>query len=175
MILYKKQSGFTLVETLIYMALFAMLSGLLISSLVAMLRSYTEMRAQNDILSSARVAMERMTREIREADSVDTTSSTLGSSPGILKLNTTTSGGSAKTVQFSKNGTSGVIEILDSSDGTARSLTGTKVSVTSLIFRNITTTAGSAVRIEMTLQELRGGSSGRSFDFYDTVALRGSY
>lgn len=167
------QSGFTLLETLIYIALFALLSILLISSLVALLRSYTETRAQHDVLDSARISMERMTREIRGASSVDTAASTLGSSPGVLKLNTTDASGTAKTVQFSVS--SNVLKLLDSVDGTTRDLTGSKVSITSLTFRNITTTAGSAVRVEMTIQEMRGGSSGRSFDFYDTVALRGSY
>lgn len=170
-----KIKGFTLVETLIYVALFGMLSVFLIYSLTTMLKSYTEMRARHDVLNSARVVLERITREVRGADSIDTASSTLGSSPGVLKLNTTDSGGTAKTVQFSKNGTSGLIEILDSADGTARVLSGSKVSVSSLVFRNITTSSGEAVRVELTLQQLRGGSSGSSYSFYDTIALRGSY
>ena len=169
------KKGFTLVETLIYVALFGMLSIMLVSSLTAMLRSYTEMRARHDVLNSARVVLERVTREVRGADSVDVGSSTLGTSPGVLKLNTTDSGGTSKTVQFSKNGTSGLIEILDSSDGTARVLSGTKATVTSLIFRKITTTSGEAVRVELVLTQARGGSSGSSFNFYDTIALRGSY
>jgi hypothetical protein len=89
-----------------------------------------------------------------------------------LKLNTTTSGGTAKTVQFSLS--SGVLKLTDSTDGTARDITGSKISITSLIFREITTTNGSAVRIEITIQSTRSGSA-KTITLYDTVALRGSY
>ncbi|MBP6884387.1 MAG: hypothetical protein KBC17_01015 [Candidatus Pacebacteria bacterium] len=166
------QGGYSFVETIVYLALFVTVSVVLIGSLFSMMKIYTETRVDNDLLDSAHVSMERMTREIRGATSIDTSASTLGTSPGVLKLNSTTSGGSAKTVQFSLS--SGVLKLTDSTDGTARDVTGSKTSVTSLIFRNITTTNGNAVRIEITIQSTRSGSA-KTITLYNTVALRGSY
>ena len=165
------QSGFTLVEVIIYAVLFAALSIVLINSLIVMLRAFNETRVNNDLMESAQTSIERMTREIRTADSIDTGVSVFASNPGTLKLNTTDASGTAKTVQFDR--TSNAVRFTD--NGTVSgNLTGAQVSVTSLIFRNITTTEGSAVRIEMTLQSLRS-SANRSVTIYDTVALRGSY
>jgi len=166
-----KQSGFTLVEVILYTVLFAALSVVLINCLLIMLRAYTETRVNDDLLESAQVSLERMTREIRIAKSVDTTTSVFGSSPGTLKINTTDASGTAKTEQFDVS--SSALRFTD--NGTVSgNITGAKVSVTSLVFRNITTTAGTAVRIEMTLQSLRS-SSNKSITVYDTVAMRGSY
>ncbi len=166
------QSGVGLIETIIYLALFITISVVLIGSLFGMMRSYTQTRIDNDLTDSAHVAVERMTREIRGALSIDTTTSDFDSNPGVLKLNALDSGGSAKTVQFSV--ASSVLQMTDSTDGTARDLTGSKVTVTSLIFRKIVTAKGSAVRVEMTLQSTRAGSS-KTINLYDTAALRGSY
>jgi type II secretory pathway pseudopilin PulG len=167
------ESGYSLVEVILYMTLFAMLSTVLIGSLFGMSRSYKSARVTNDLLDSSQVSIERMTREIRGAVSLDMTSSVFTSDPGVLKLNTTDSGGTPKTVQFNISGAN-TLELTDSTDGTPRDLTGENVAVTSLVFRNITTTAGSAVRIEMTLESTRA-PGGKTLSLTDTAALRGSY
>ncbi len=170
----KKSGGFTIVEMIIYTALFAALSVMLINVLLVMLKSYTQMRASHDFLDSGSVVLERVTREIRGASSIDAVTSVFNSSPGVLKLNTTDAGGAAKTVQFSRSA-GNVLQMLDSTDGTARDLTGPKISVTSLIFRSMTTTKGKAVRLEMTLQSTRAGATSRTITLYDTATLRSSY
>lgn len=167
-----KNSGYSLVETVLYMALFVTLSTVLISSLFGMTRAYTQARVNNDLLDSAHVSMERMTREIRGATSLDTGVSVFATNPGILKLNTTDASLTPKTVQFAV--ASGVLELTDSTDGTPTALTGSKISVDSLIFRNITTTEGSAVRIEMTLTSTRTPAH-KTISLFDTVTLRGAY
>ncbi len=163
--------GVTLVEVLLYSALLAVLSVALINCLLVMLRSYTETRVNDDLLESAQVSLERISREVRSGTGADTATSVFGTSPGILKINTTDSGGTAKTEQFDVS--SGALRFTD--NGTlSGNITGAHVSVTSLIFRNITTTAGSAVRIELTLRSLRS-SSNKSITVYDTIAFRGDY
>lgn len=165
----KNSKGFTLVETLIYVLLFAILSIFLINTLLVMLRSYTEVRVNDDILDAAHTSMERMTREIRGSASSTITSITSTSSS--LLLNTTDASGTAITEQF--DATSSALEFRY--NGTVSgNLTGSHVSVTSLIFRGITTTAGYAIRIEMIIQSLRSPTN-KSMLFTDTVALRGSY
>lgn len=167
-----QSSGFTIIEILLYCALFITISAMLIGSLLGMMRGYNGTRINNDLLDSGQVAMERMTREIRGAVSVNTGSSTFATSPGVLVLNSLDSGGSAKTVRFGLS--SGVLQITDSTDGTARDLTGSKITVTSLVFRNVVTTNDTAVRVEMTLQSNRSGT-GKSITLYNTIVLRGGY
>lgn len=168
----KGTQGFTLVETLIYVSLFAVLSVFLINSLLIMMSSYTTVRANNDILDAAHNSYERLSREIRSAQSIDNIVSVFGVNPGILKLNTTDSSGSSITEQFNLNSGTGNLEFTN--NGTlVGDLNGGHVEITSLIFRKITTAVGSAVKIEMTIQS--GRMPSLSMDFTDTIVLRGDY
>jgi len=165
-----RERGYSPLEWIMYIALFAAISVFLINAILIMTRGYAQTRVNRELMESAQVSMERVTREIRTAESLDTGVSVFGSTPGTLRLNTTTSAGAAKTVQFALS--SGGVVFTD--NGTlSGNLTGEKVSVTSLIFRNITTSSGAAVRVEMTLQSLRPGA--KTISVYDTVALRGAY
>ncbi len=166
-----RETGVTLIEIILYAAMFAALSVILIKCLLVMLRSYTETRVNDDLLEAAQVSIERVSREVRSAISVDPSSSTFGTSPGVLQINTTNTSGVAKTEKFDLS--SGALRFTD--NGTVSgNFTGAQVSVTSLIFRNITTPSGGAVRIEMTIQSLRKPST-KTISVYDTIVLRGSY
>ena len=163
--------GTTLVELLVYVAIMAVLSVLIINSLITMFKSFSETRSNRDLLESGTLVMERMSREIRGANSADAGVSVFGSSPGTLKLNTTDSGGAAKTVQFSVS--SGALQFTD--NGTlSGNLTAANISVSSLIFNQITTAHGTAVKVSVTLTDTRSTNS-RSANFYDTVIMRGAY
>ena len=161
----KQEAAFTLMETLIYIALFAILSVFLINTLLLMFNSYTQVRVNNDLMDASHVSMERLTREIRGSISSDTTTA------GVLKLNTTDASGNPETEQFDVAGSALELTVNSVLSGT---LTGGHVSVTSLVFRTISTVSGSAVRIEMTIQSLRSQSN-KSISITDTIALRGSY
>ncbi len=164
--------GFSLIETIVYIALFIVISTVLVSTLFGMLHAYTELRVNDDLLDAEHVSMERMTREIRNAIAIDPASS-FGSDPGTLTLDAKDGAGSPKTVEFDVS-PSGALEVVDSTDGAASALTGSKVRVTSLIFRNITDATGSAVRVEVTFESLRS-SVGESVTVSDTAVIRGSY
>ena len=145
-----------------------MLSMLLIDCMIVMSKSYVETRANRDLLDSMNIPLERMTRDIRGASSLVSDGSTIfGSSPGSLKLRN--SDGSTESFALS----SGAVSFTDT-DGSSSNITSNQVIVDSLIFRNISTSVGSAVKIEMTLHSLRSASS-RSISLSDTVVLRGQY
>jgi type II secretory pathway pseudopilin PulG len=168
----KMAGGYSLVEMVVYMALFITLSTVLVGALAGLSRAYTEVRVNDDLLDAVHVATERMVREFRNAESIDGGSSVLDMTPGTLVLNALDGSGSPKTVTFALSG--GVLQIADSTDTEPRDLTGGRIAVTSLVFRTITTTAGSAVRVEMTVRSLRS-PSGRTVSVSETAALRGSY
>ncbi len=162
--------GYTLLEAIIYIAILAMLTVTFINLLFTMVKSYTEFRLTRNITASASLVMERIVREIRQATSVDLTS-TLGSHPGRLLLNTTDGNGAATTRDFYL--TLGTLMVKEGS-GAAASTTAKSVSVDNLVFRQINTANSSAIKIEMTLTAKRGEVS-RTEKFYNTAVLRGSY
>ena len=169
---HNSTAGFSLIETIVYISLFIVISTVLVTTLFGMLHAYTELRVNDDLLDAEHVSMERLTREIRNAITIDPASS-FGSDPGTLTLDAKDGAGSPKTIKFDVS-PSGTLEVLDSTDSTERALTGSKVRVTSLVFRNIADTTGSAVRVEATFESLRS-SVGQSVTVSDTAVIRGSY
>lgn len=167
----KKQSGFSLIEIMIYVLLFSILAGVVINSFVSTIGSFSNTKTNRDLQEGGNTAMERISREIRQANSVTVANSNLGTSPGTLELATTDSSGANATVKFvfENNG------IFMYKNGTlAANLLGQNVIPTNLIFRRIVTTNGTAVKVEMTLQDNRGKAH-KTANFYDTIILRGDY
>ena len=164
---FKNESGFSLVESIIYLAIFVMLSTLLIDSLLLMSRTYNVTRVNRDLLDSVNVPLERMTRDIRGATAVVVGNSTFATSPGKLTIRNADS----STESFAL--VSNAIQFTDTT-GTTNNLTGSQIVVDSLVFRNISTAQGSAVKIEITEHSLRSPNA-QALSVSDTVALRGSY
>lgn len=162
--------GVSAVELIVYITLFAVLSVAVLNALIVTIRSFSETRSNHDLLNGGLYSMERMTREIRNAESVDILGSTLGVNSGVLVLNTRDTSGNPKTVIFSKSGNSLII----TENGVSGALTGQNVDITNLIFYQTTTVKGSVIKIEITVQDNRSPSR-RSENFYNTVALRGGY
>ncbi len=166
-----KNRGTTLIEVLVYIVIFAFLTVTVMNALIVTTKSFAATRSNHYMLDAGNSAMERISREIRGALSVDNSNSTFNSSPGILQLNTLDSNGAAKTVKFSV--ASQVLQLTENGTLTG-DLTSGNVNVTSLIFRSITTTSGSAVKVELTIQDAKNTSSPAQ-NFYDTIILRGGY
>lgn len=162
--------GFTLVEMIIYVAFFAILSLLALQALLIVMKSFYTLRLTQNINQSASVALERMSREIRNAYDIDETLSTLGSSPGRLTLKTKDSAGNDTTMEFYvANNQIGIKE-----GGADKGTLMTKnATVDNLVFRKITTLNSQAVKIEMTLRDARGALQ-HEVKFYDTIILRGA-
>ncbi len=160
----KTKSGFTVLEMLFYISIFVILSLAVINALITMTKAFRENTIQADIISSGAV-MERITREIKQADSVSSISSSL------LRLNTTDEAAVAKTVQFSLSGAN---IVLVENDVTTGNLNSPNTSVSSLVFTQITTAQGIAIKVSLSVTSLRDAQA-RVYDFYDTVVMRGSY
>lgn len=156
--------GSTIIELLFYIILFAMLSLVVINSLIVMTKSFKETTINKDLSESANI-LERISRDVKGSYSIQTISAT------SLKLNTADSVGANKTVQFSLSGTN--IQVLEN-DVLIGNINSSNISVTALSFTQITTAHGTAVKVSMTTQANRYAST-RTADFYDTLVLRGDY
>jgi len=168
--LHSTQKGFTLIETIIYIAAFSMLSLAAMQATIVIMKSFYTLRLNQSVNVSATVALERMSREIRNAYDVDTLNSIFSTNPGRLVLMTKDDLGANTTVDFYVSGSNLSMRVGGVENG---SLLTKMVTVPNLIFRPITTTNSKAVKVEMTLHDSRATST-QSTNFYDTIVLRGS-
>lgn len=160
----KIKSGYALLELLFYIAFFAVLSLIVIDAMVVMAGSFKETTLQAELMQGGTI-MERMSREIRQAYDINSISA------NDLKLNTKDSSGADKTVEFLLSGSN--LQLLENAVFTGN-LNTPNISITALTFTQITTAKGKAVKVFFTIKSAND-TLGRTQDFYDTIALRGSY
>lgn len=90
-------AGYTLVELMVAMGIFLLLTGMIMTSVLSISRATTDVRQFTNINEQARVAVERLTRELRQAK--DVSSVTLPATPG---------GDTALTFDVDFNGVNGI-------------------------------------------------------------------
>lgn len=165
----KNLKGISLVETIIYLAIFTFISVLAINSFINIMNSFATTRTNRNLLESGLNSMERISREIRQAQNIDLANSNLDQ--GVLQLNSTDLSDNPLIVKFAKeNSTLNIYQ----AGNLSGSLLGQNIVLDSLIFRRIATTEGEAIKIEMTLRDSRSKVN-KSENFYNTIILRGSY
>jgi Tfp pilus assembly protein PilE len=159
-----KKAGLTMVETLFYISIFAVLSIVIINAMIYMTGSFRETSVQAELMRGGEI-MEKISREIKQADSINTISST------SLKLNTKNESGQSKTVTFILVGSN--MQFLED-DILTGNLNAATILVTNVNFTNITTAVSTAVKLSFSISSSRDVQN-RTYDFYDTLILRGSY
>lgn len=163
--------GATILETLIYVFIFTLVSLSVVTIIFSLNRSYSKIRSAVALESGVYGVLDRITREAKGATSIDTANSTLGTSPGVLTLNTTDDSGASNTIQFLLS--SGTVRVKENGVDIGP-LTSNNVRVTSLIFTKINTPVSTAVRTSLTL-ESGSAESYKSRTLYVTSVLRSSY
>jgi len=146
----KAEHGFTLIETLIYIAII----GGVVAGFVAFSISVSNGRNKNyvaqEVQANNRVVLNMITQKIQAASSVNIGASTFGSDPGVLSL--AMSDVSKNPTIISLSADDGVLQI---TEGIASALTVTsdEVKVTNLVFTNLTgTNDRENIKIEMTTE-----------------------
>lgn len=168
---YKKSKGFTLVEMVIYIAFFALLSTLAVEATIVVMKSFYTLKLTQSVNQSATVALERLSREVRNAYDFDVAQSAFGTSPGRLTLKTKDAAGANTTIEFYVDAAN---QLRLNEGGVDKGALVTKsVTITNLVFRSIATTNSKAVKIEATLRDSRAATV-QTVKFYDTIVLRGS-
>lgn len=160
--IHKMKSGYTLIEIVIYIAVLAMISIIVVNSFIVSLSSSKIAFSKRNLQEAGINIIERMTREIRDAGDIVDANSIFDNNPGAIEVD------GANIIKFNIN--SGSLDMYKD-DVLYGSLSGPKVTVSSLVFRKIVTPTSEAVKIELVLMD----SLGRSANFYNTVVLRGSY
>ena len=164
-------SGYSIVEIIIYIAVFAVLVTVVMNSFIVLTSFYNQNRTHHDLLENGNSVMERLSREVRTANNVRTGTSTFGSHPGVLDLDSTDASDVAQIVKFST--TNGALN-LSVNNTNMGNLLAPNIQVDSLVFRQITTTNSSAIKIELTLRDTKDEKN-LVEKFYNTIILRGGY
>ncbi len=157
--------GLTLIELVIYLGIMVLLTTGVVNALYGLLTTYQKIKVVKSVERSGILAMDRMTREIRNGSAINAiTANTLTVDSPV--------GSGTRTVLFSLGTTS---DIRVSENGVDRGpLTSSSASTTQLVFTQITTAHSLAVKIEFTMRASSTRYVHRA-TFYDTVILRGSY
>jgi prepilin-type N-terminal cleavage/methylation domain-containing protein len=100
----KLQRGFTLIEIIIVIVILSIVSAITIKFLVDSLRIYTMTVDQKTLFDEGKLALERMCRDLRDANSITTPSSGGSSSSGTLlsftRTHATAQDSAGDTIQF---------------------------------------------------------------------------
>ena len=161
----KSGKGFLLMEMLVYIALLAGFSLLVVAVILSLGKNYNEMRAAQHLTGDAMLIIDRLGYEIRRAESVDTGDSTLDSSPGRLSL--VAEDDDEETTITLENGTVRIAQ-----DGVETgALNGEHTEVTSLVFRQVGSGASSGIRTEFTLLSSDGAATSTE-NFYTFFVMR---
>jgi type II secretory pathway pseudopilin PulG len=154
--------GFTLIETLIYIAII----GTAISSFVVFSISIGNSRNKSYVIQevhgNARVALDLISQRIRNASSVNISASTFDIDPGVLSLAMVDSTKNQTLINLTGN--DGTLQITEGVSS-ALPIVSDEVKITNLIFTNLTaSSAREHIRIQMTVEYAK------SDDVYYTYA-----
>ncbi|RJQ30798.1 hypothetical protein C4572_03485 [Candidatus Parcubacteria bacterium] len=164
---FPQAAGSTLLETVIYSAILALVAALTAQSFLAMSKTYASIRATRAVNISTVSAMERIIREIRLADTIDEAGSILSNDTGKLRIIA-----GASSTEFSLIGSDVYIS---ENGGSFDPLTSSSSEILLMRFDKITASGTSkALRVTMETRA-KVGHIQKQEKFYNTAVLRGSY
>jgi len=165
------QKGFSILETIVYLTILTLLTAVVMSSLISLFKSYSVVKAQQDIELSAIQILDKLTRDIRDTTSIVSGQSSFGVPLGSIALNIANG---ASTDVYRYYATSSVLKV--SKNGVyLGDLSQGGVVVNSFILRQVvgSSSAADAIKIELNLQaSSRYSTSTISKYFYTTVQQR---
>lgn len=162
---YSKR-GFSLVEIMVYLSVTTLVAGALVTTFLSLDTVLLRNKTDRALAESARVSLERVVRDTRAAQAVNTGLSTFGAPAGALAL---TEG--ATTTRFYVAGESLVMSVNGVEIGP---LTSSEVTVQSFVVTRYVASTTEMVRTALTLSaSSKAASSTRTF--YSSAVLRGTY
>ncbi len=145
-----KTTGFTLVELLLYVAIFS----IVISSVMFIAFSSVAQRAHNQVVAEVdyqgEVAMNQITQQIRNATSV--TTPTPANTATSISLNTPTVSLNPTIYDLFNDGSRNRLRVREGSSGSSNYLTNNKVTLSNLTFSNVAVTGGrDSIKVQFTI------------------------
>jgi type II secretory pathway pseudopilin PulG len=162
------QDAFTLVETVIYLAIFILVSAGIVDLIFAIQKTNRNVTVLNGLSLNAVSVLEKITKDTREATGLDLANSILNATSSTLQLNTVDISETPHLTKFYL--TNGLVR-MDLDGQYFGPLMTTNATATALIFNVSTTSTSTLVKMEL---HLSAGDSvyERSEQFYDSILLR---
>lgn len=134
----KNKNGFTLMETLIYIAIIGGIIGTFVSFSLNISNTRDKSYAQTEVQANARIAMDIITQKIQSASSISTTQSVFGVNPGVLYLTVANNALNPTIINLSE--INGQLQIKEGSASTTV-ITTNRVQIFNLVFTNLSTSS----------------------------------
>lgn len=152
-----RSDGFTLVETLVYITIIAMVVVAFVSFSISVSNSRNKAYVVQEVQANARTTLDLISQRIRAAVGVNTGSCTFGSDPGVLSLAMAEETENPTIIDLDQD--NGSLQITQGL-GDPVLITSNKVKVTNLVFTNLTplTVDRENIRVEITLEYDNAGS-----------------
>ncbi len=160
----KLSRGFTLVETLIYIAAFTLISGALIELMFFTQSTFNKINSSEGIESSANIFLESLSKNVS-----DSASSTIENSH--LTLYKKDELGNIYTVEYSTT-TDNMLVVTQ--NGYTKTITDPATLVSSLSFTDISTPHSKAIRTEVSFKNIKFEEAANN-TFWATYILKESY
>jgi prepilin-type N-terminal cleavage/methylation domain-containing protein len=162
----RSQSGFSLVEMLVYIALLVVITAAAVSTLLQFSEAFMVYRTEKALSRQLGAVVERIQYDIRNSVAVNAVGSTLDVSPGTLALDRI---GSSVTYTLS----AGTVTVVHDA-APAVPITGGVVTVDALSFSQFNSGTTELVQFEVTATAAIGDYS-KTETYQTSALLRGSY
>ncbi|MEN9604606.1 MAG: hypothetical protein RJB39_291 [Candidatus Parcubacteria bacterium] len=163
------KAGMTLIELVIYFSLLAVLSAVVVSSIFSLFKSYASIKVGQDMETTAIQVLDRMTRDIHDADSILVNLSSFGIPSSYVTLSMNSS--ASETIKYYVASTTKIA--VDKNGVYLGELSLSTVKIDNFLIRYINGTSTQALKIELGLiGEVRNASTTIYKNFYTTVQLR---
>jgi Tfp pilus assembly protein PilE len=173
---HNKIKGYSLGEMIVYVAIMSITCMIIANTFVSFVMSYRNIKSLALVDRSAIDVMERLTRDIRGATSIDIANSTFATSSGVLTLITTASGVSTTTKFYlgtnPVSSSTNIIARVDINGLYYGPLTQVNTSVTNLTFNRVNGVVSDAVKIDLTLSALVGTIT-ETKTYHSTINITG--
>lgn len=164
--------GFTLIETLIYIAIIGGVMATFISFGLSIAQNRNKVYAKQEVQANARIALNIISQKIKSANGLDAESSTFDSDPGVLSLSMSDGDIDPTIIDLSVD--DGILQITQGTDDPIF-ITSDKVKITNLVFTNLSgENERGNIKIDMTVEYDSGGdlAFSSSQDLTTAVSLR---
>jgi len=146
------KKGFTLIELVIYAAVFTIIAVMLTLFVFNLIKVQTKIRISKEVSESSQRAMEIMLWEIRHSQSVYTPTSIFDSSPGQLTLETSQNTPEGEETTYIDFYLASDDQLYVKREGIEpEALAPKNIKINALIFNYLTTTGTNSIRIELSV------------------------
>ena len=164
--------GFSLVEIIVYFGLLAIISTLVIGNIITLFKNYNIVRANQDIEYNAITILDKLTRDARDARSVNISDSSFSVAQGAVSLNigSSTNDTSSSTAKFYLSNN----KVKYMKDGVGfGNLSTDSVTVSNFKIYYINSSSTEAIKVELNLEVTPHLHTATiSKNFYTTIQLR---